>query len=135
MDIETVFSICDAYQYLELDQSLPFWIRTRAGDRIACFSYQLRARGDDVIAWIPEVVLLDVTAEGTESSVERILLDLELTIEPPSTLCELEEGEYAVALSELHSGASWDEMRTLVCRAEPTELLPLYDVVCAAISL
>ena len=134
MDVEAVFDACDAYRYLEYDQSLPFWTHARTGRCMTFFSYLLYAQGDDVAAWIPEAVVFDMSMGGTEPTVERISIDRRITCEVPSSLGGLEIDAYAYALSNLPSDVPWNQMVELIEQTEPPELLPLYEAVHRALA-
>lgn len=129
MDIEAIYSAIDACQYLELEHSFPFILDSASGPHIASFSYVLREEGNEVIAWLPEVLLLNVNAEGNSPYIEHVALDLRLPVCVPSHMGEMDDEVYAQELDTLSMDTSWDTMRELITRAEPEELIPLYDAV------
>lgn len=127
MDIEAVFSAFDRYRYLELEQSLPFLVRSSSGPRFAAFSYSLRDEDGDVTAFISEALLLSACTEEASSGIERIPLDIKLPASAPSDMGELDEEDYARELAALPADTPWDQMKRLIAQVEPEELIPLYE--------
>lgn len=129
VDIEAVFSAFDEYRYLELEQSLPFLMRSSSGPRFAAFSYSLRDEDGNVTAFISEALLLSACTEEAGAGIERIPLNIKLPARVPSDMGELDEEDYARELATLPTDTPWNQMKKLIAQVEPEELIPLYEAV------